>query len=88
MDKELKEMLRVLLKEELESISKRFDNLEKSQNERFNHIDEKIDNLSTELRSHFKLVEDKLDQHHEVFNVVADEIKSVYELHSTNSKVQ
>ena len=38
---------------------------------------EKIDNLSTEMRGLFIHVEDKLDQHHKVFNVVADEIKSI-----------
>lgn len=38
---------------------------------------EKIQQVSTKMRSHFKQLEKKIDQHHDAFQIVSNELKSV-----------
>jgi chromosome segregation ATPase len=70
---ELKELLRSVLKEELQPIHERLGRLEEGQL----RLEEKLDNFMIETRSHFKKMEDELEQHRHMFELVSNKWKNI-----------
>ena len=80
MSHELVELLRSVLKEELQPIHERLDRLEAGQQrleerqqrleEQQQRLGEKLDHFIIETRSHFKKIEDKLAGHRRMFDIL------------------
>ncbi|GAB6889227.1 hypothetical protein [Geobacillus stearothermophilus] len=74
MSHELVELLRSVLKEELQPIHERLDRLEAGQQrleERQQRLEEKLDHFIIETRSHFKKIEDELAEHRRMFEILS-----------------
>ncbi|AGE23005.1 hypothetical protein GHH_c24940 [Geobacillus sp. GHH01] len=74
MSHELVELLRSVLKEELQPIHERLDRLEAGQQrleEQQQRLEEKLDHFIIETRSHFKKIEDELADHRRMFEILS-----------------